>query len=230
MEYECRMKGCLRLAYPPVVANGISNNTLHYINNDSLLGSGSLILMDAGGEYHGYNSDITRTWPVNGKYSPEQAIVYNAVLHIQEQCISEINSALSSGISMSLNNIHVLSCRLVLQALVDLGICTSKKQAEKLYQIFYPHSIGHWLGMELHDTPTVRGDVILEPGMTFTLEPGLYLPDSREVPEKFRGIGVRIEDDVLVTTVTNGNKSSIGLEILTKEVPKKISDVENTII
>lgn len=213
-EMFCRRRGSQRLAYPPVFASGTSNLTLHYIANDELTEKGQLMLVDAGGEYNCYASDITRTFPVSGRFTEAQAAVYSAVLRVQKAVIA----ALSTPNSVSLQSLHELSARLTVRELIGLGVLSESNA--NTYQRFYPHSIGHWLGMDVHDTTSVPGNLTLQPGMVITVEPGIYIPtDDLSVPERFRGIGIRIEDDVLIT---RGEP-----EVLTRLAPKEISHIES---
>ena len=194
-EYESRLRGAERLAYPCVVAGGSNAVTLHYMHNNARLTSGELLLMDAGASLHGYCSDITRTWPLSGRYSAAQRDVYSAVLEVNERCID----AVREGVSLS--EIHQLSLKLTLSQLVQLGVLRADEpQLGARLQRYYPHAIGHWLGMDVHDTPSIGTQRKLERGNVVTVEPGLYFPlDDQSLPSWCRGIGIRIEDDVLVT-------------------------------
>jgi Xaa-Pro aminopeptidase len=224
IEYECRRRGSQRLAYPPVVATGISCNTLHYVMNDSIAKNGDLMLMDAGGEYFDYASDITRTWPTNGIFSLGQRIVYEAVLRTQKKVIeaakpkrqikTKSGESLSSSVTLAV--LQEIATQSILAELHDMGI-TDTKYLHKCY----PHMIGHFLGMDVHDVPRIGYQVPLRPGMIITVEPGIYLPNEPWVPEALRGIGVRIEDDVLITDSEP--------EVLTHECPKEIADLERII-
>jgi Xaa-Pro aminopeptidase len=214
-EMNCRIRGSQRLAYPPVFASGVNNLTLHYIANDEIVQDGQLLLVDAGGEYNCYASDITRTFPASGKFSEAQAELYSAVLRVQKAIIQSLNVSSSQ---VSLNSLHEQSVRLLVRELVNLKILTPS--TVNTYQKYYPHSIGHWLGMDVHDTMSVSGHTPLRPGMIVTVEPGLYIPvDDPAVPERFRGIGIRIEDDVLITASEP--------EVLTRLAPKEISEIES---
>jgi len=212
-EYEVRMRGAQRLAYPPVIASGIRNNTLHYIQNDNILEKGDLILSDAGADYFYYTADITRTWPVSGKFSLAQKTVYEEVLNVQYGCLEFLKDSLKEQKQVSLSDVHRESRRLMTIALKNLKI-----PAKKL-DVLYPHSIGHFLGMDTHDTPTVTSHTSLKPGMIVTVEPGLYIPHEDDIHPDFRGIGVRIEDDVLITPS--------GHFILSKDTPKEVSEIES---
>eukprot|EP01091_Cochliopodium_minus_P005326 TRINITY_DN15276_c0_g1_i1.p1 TRINITY_DN15276_c0_g1~~TRINITY_DN15276_c0_g1_i1.p1 ORF type:complete len:472 (-),score=105.84 TRINITY_DN15276_c0_g1_i1:9-1424(-) len=197
LEFECIKGGAQRLAYPPVVAGGISANTLHYVFNDNIVKDGELVLIDAGSEYYCYSSDITRTYPVNGKFSPAQKALYEGVLNTQLELISQCKKSNTVG-ALHLSSVYLLS-----KVLVDLGIIKGYSVDEivrkSLYRTFYPHGIGHYLGMDVHDTPTVSTYIPLVEGNFITIEPGLYIPDDPSVPPEFRGIGIRIEDDVFIT-------------------------------
>jgi Xaa-Pro aminopeptidase len=209
MEYESRKRGASRLAYPPVVANGLSNNTLHYIANDDLIGDGNLILMDAGAEVLGYSGDITRTFPATGKFTAPQAELYQLVLEVQKKCVD-----LCGVEGMTLRTLHRAHMDLLAAALRKVGLLS---QASDL-KVLCPHSIGHYLGMDVHDVSSIPSDVPFRPGMIVTVEPGVYVPDDPRMPARFRGLGIRIEDDVLVTPT--------GPEILTSSVPKEIRAIE----
>lgn len=224
IDFACRRRGAQRLAYPPVVASGISCNTLHYVMNDSVVKDGDLILMDAGGEFFNYSSDITRTWPSNGKFTKGQKIVYEAVLRTQKKVIeaSTVYASQSKDGSAdskepnSLARLQQIASDSLGQELFDMGIEDPKYLAK-----CYPHMIGHFLGMDVHDVPAIGYHVPFRPGMIITVEPGLYMPNEEWVPEHLRGIGVRIEDDVLIT--------ADGPEVLTHEAPKEVDDLEKII-
>jgi len=209
LEYGFKKRGAQKLAYPCVVAGGNNANTLHYITNTDKLNQGDLVLVDAGGELHGYASDISRTWPVSGRFTTAQRDVYQVVLECQLQCIA----AVTAGGTQT--ELHQLSVRLICEGLRDLGLL---KGPQAGYYGFYPHSIGHHLGIDVHDVPTLRSNQPLEAGNVITIEPGLYIPDIPSIPAELRGIGIRIEDDVVVTD---------GVPIvMTKAVPKEIDEVE----
>lgn len=216
-DFENRLHGANFLAYPPVVAGGNRANTLHYINNNQIIKDGEMVLLDGGCEYFGYVSDITRTWPVNGKFSPAQAELYEAVLEVQRSCLS----LCSPGVSLD----HIYSTMLALlgRQLRRLGIVktsTSDADVLKAARRYCPHHVGHYLGMDVHDTPELSRSQPLQPGMAITIEPGLYInEDNDEVPKRFRGLGVRIEDDVVI-------RDKGGPLILSWNAPKTIADVE----
>ncbi|KAJ8254365.1 hypothetical protein COCON_G00209770 [Conger conger] len=218
-DFECRAHGANFLAYPPVVAGGNRANTLHYINNNQIVKDGEMVLLDGGCEYFGYVSDVTRTWPVNGKFSPAQAELYEAVLEVQMTCLS----LCCPGVSLD----HIYSSMLALLGgkLRDLGIIppsASNADAAKAARRYCPHHVGHYLGMDVHDTPELSRSQPLQPGMAITIEPGLYISENDEgCPERFRGLGVRIEDDVVIQEVG-------GPLILSADTPKTIPDIEST--
>ncbi|UYV62664.1 XPNPEP3 [Cordylochernes scorpioides] len=198
MEYECRLQGAERLAYPPVVGGGSRANTIHYTHNNCLVEPPDMVLMDAGCEYHGYVSDITRTWPVSGQFTPPQRALYEAVLETQQELIELCAERLS------LNQLYSAMTQLLGSRLQSLGIVPArvgKIEMNQLTNNFCPHHVGHYLGMDVHDCPEVSRSDPLTPGMVITIEPGLYLrEDNPWVPPEFRGLGVRIEDDVLITS------------------------------
>ncbi|XP_020349184.2 xaa-Pro aminopeptidase 3-like isoform X1 [Oncorhynchus kisutch] len=216
-DFECRAHGANFLAYPPVVAGGNRANTLHYINNNQIVKNGEMVLLDGGCEYFCYVSDITRTWPVNGKFSPAQAELYEGVLEVQKACLS----LCSPGASLD----HIYSTMLALlgRQLKQLGIVkgsTSDADTLKAARRYCPHHVGHYLGMDVHDTPELSRSQPLQPGMAITIEPGLYIcEDDDQVPDRFRGLGVRIEDDVVI-------REEINPLILSSDTPKTIADVE----
>uniref|UniRef100_A0A667WPQ4 X-prolyl aminopeptidase 3, mitochondrial n=1 Tax=Myripristis murdjan TaxID=586833 RepID=A0A667WPQ4_9TELE len=216
-DFENRIHGANFLAYPPVVAGGNRANTLHYINNNQMIKDGEMVLLDGGCEYFGYVSDVTRTWPVNGKFSPAQAELYEAVLEVQRSCLS----LCSPGVSLD----HIYSTMLALlgRQLRQLGVVkasASDADVLKAARRYCPHHVGHYLGMDVHDTPELSRSQPLQPGMVITIEPGLYIcEDDEQVPERFRGLGVRIEDDVVI-------REKGSPLILSSDAPKTIADVE----
>ncbi|WP_300329991.1 aminopeptidase P N-terminal domain-containing protein [Accumulibacter sp.] len=203
LSYEFRRRGASGHAYTPIVAGGVNACILHYVANDKLLSGHALVLIDAGCEIEGYASDITRTFPVAGRFSAEQRAVYEIVLAAQAAAIAAIRPG------ARFVDYHHAAVRVLCQGLIDLGLLTGTLDAaieSEAYKPYYMHRTGHWLGLDVHDAGAYRtgsGDddwVILTPGMTLTVEPGLYLRPSDKVPEHLHGIGVRIEDDVLVTS------------------------------
>eukprot|EP00854_Cymbomonas_tetramitiformis_P000857 gene857-1349_t len=208
-EYDTRRGGAQRMAYPQVVAGGASANIIHYSRNDKAVLDGEMVLMDAGCEYYGYASDITRTWPVNGRFTSAQREVYEAVLDVHRQCLE---ASVEGG---TLRELHYLSVRTLSEALRQFGLPHSGSS----YRRFYPHNLGHWLGLDTHDVAHVSLDRPMEPGVVLTVEPGLYIPDADDIPKGLRGIGVRLEDDIVVT----GKGPA---DVLTKNVPLDPEDVE----
>ena len=191
---------CRQAAYPSIVGGGDNACVLHYTENAEVLNDGDLVLIDAGCELDYYAGDITRTFPVNGKFSEEQKALYQLVLDTQEACIELVKPG------TPWNEVHDLSVEIITRGLVELGLL--KGDVEELvengaYREFYMHRVGHWLGMDVHDVGDYKVDGkwrLLEPGMVMTVEPGIYVsPFNDKVEERWRGIGIRIEDDVLVT-------------------------------
>eukprot|EP01117_Protostelium_nocturnum_P014665 TRINITY_DN5600_c0_g2_i1.p1 TRINITY_DN5600_c0_g2~~TRINITY_DN5600_c0_g2_i1.p1 ORF type:complete len:513 (+),score=145.13 TRINITY_DN5600_c0_g2_i1:281-1819(+) len=211
MEYRIKMRGSSNYSYPPVVACGPNANTLHYIANDMPLKSGELLLMDAGAEMNGYVSDITRVWPVNGKFSQAQREIYEVVLRANKACIEHCDTSKAK----SMRDIGQLGQEVLTKGLKELGLMKSR---DSNISRFFPHSIGHWLGMDTHDVQEVSSYTNLEPGMVVTIEPGLYIPFDSDIPPQYRGIGIRIEDNVVITDSKP--------EVLTWKVPKEIEDIE----
>ena len=213
LEYEVRRRGATSLAYPPVVAGGARANTLHYVRNDQLLRAGDLLLVDAGAEYAGYCADITRVWPVDGRFSEPQAAVYNAVLAVQETCLA----ALQAGAVDSFRALEETARAVLGTELEKLGLVRpsmpSAARRETLYRLM-PHAIGHYIGMDVHDCSTVSTMAPrLVAGVALTVEPGIYIPDLDGFPAELRGLGVRIEDDVVIC-------AGGGVEVLTASCPK----------
>ncbi|KAN0029107.1 hypothetical protein ACTFIV_010980 [Dictyostelium citrinum] len=213
-EWCIKDRGAQRMSYPPVVAGGNNGHTLHYIQNNQLLNDGDLLLMDAGCEYWGYTSDITRTFPINGKFTEAQRELYEAVLDVNKKCIELCKPG------ETINSIHLKSIELIDGHLKRLGIINDNNPND--YRLYYPHSIGHYLGMDTHDTLDFHYDVTLEPGMIITIEPGIYVSKyDPNVPEKYRGISIRVEDDVVIPIHNNSPL------VLTHLAPKEISEIES---
>ena len=210
---------CARFpSYNSIVAGGNNACILHYTENDRPLNDGDLVLIDAGCEFAMYAGDITRTFPVNGKFSLPQREIYELVLKAQKRAIE----LLIPGNSIKQANDEVI--RIKTQGLVDLGILKGDVDTlieQQAYRQFYMHGLGHWLGLDVHDMGSYGQDKqrILEIGMVITVEPGIYISEDADVPEQYKGIGVRIEDNLLMTEY--GNK------ILTAAAPKEIADIEN---
>lgn len=213
-----RRHGAQAPAYTSIVAGGANACILHYIDNSAQLNAGDLLLIDAGCELDGYAADITRTFPVNGRYTPAQKDIYELVLAAQQAAIDRARPG------SSWNDPHQAALNVLAQGFVDFGLCQGSVDAvleSEDYKRFYMHRTGHWLGMDVHDAGEYkqRGEWrTLQAGMTLTVEPGCYIRPAENVPQAFWNIGVRIEDDVLVT--------SEGNEILTAGVPKTVNEIE----
>lgn len=189
-DYKFKTNGCDSSAYLPVVAGGRNAAIIHYVANNDILKPDEFVLVDAGGEYGGYITDITRTWPISGRFTPAQKDLYNAVLTAQRHCVSlcRVNA------SLSLDQIHE-ACNVSLKdSLSQLGFDMSGKALE----ILFPHHIGHYIGLDVHDTGGYSRHTKLRARQCITIEPGLYIPDTEAYPARFRGIGLRIEDSVCV--------------------------------
>jgi len=205
-------------AYTSIVAGGANACVLHYVDNNAELKSGDLLLIDAGCELGGYASDITRTFPVNGKFTPAQTDIYQLVLAAQAAAISQVKPG------SHWNDPHQAALHVLVQGFIDLGLCQGSVDAvleSGDYKRFYMHRTGHWLGMDVHDVgeyKQAREWRPLQPGMVLTVEPGCYIRPADNVPERFWNIGIRIEDDVVVTQT--------GHELLTTAAPKVIADIE----
>jgi len=218
LAHEFLSSGAQAVAYSPIVAGGPNACVLHYRDNNRQLQDGELLLIDAGCEYRGYASDITRTFPVGGKFSGPQKAIYELVLAAQQACIDAVRPG------AEFHDYHKVAERVLAQGYIDLGLCKGTLDdvlENGSYRQFYMHRAGHWLGMDVHDAGAyqVKGaSQRLAPGMVLTVEPGTYIRPADNVPEKFWDIGVRIEDDVLVT--------ASGVENLTAAAPKTVSDVE----
>ncbi len=216
--HEFRRQGCQAPAYNSIVAGGGNACVLHYISNNACLKDGELLLIDAGGEYAGYAADITRTFPVNGRFSGPQRDIYALVLAAQEACIDVVKPG------AAFNDYHDVATRTLTQGLIDLKLLDGSLDGaieSGSYKRFYMHRAGHWLGRDVHDAGEYKnGDdwVCLQPGMVLTVEPGCYIRPGDDVPEAFWNIGVRIEDDIVVTADGNAN--------LTAGVPKDIAGIE----
>jgi Xaa-Pro aminopeptidase len=222
LEHEFMRSGAAAPAYESIVGAGPNACILHYTHNRDKLKKGQLVLIDAGCELDHYASDITRTFPVGGRFSKEQRAIYDIVLEANERAIEAVEPG------RPWNDFHQITVEIITQGLIDLGILKGslKNQLKKEgYKRFYMHRAGHWLGMDVHDVGDYRvGEEWreLEPGMVLTVEPGIYIaPDDTSVAKKWRGIGVRIEDDVLVT------KS--GPRVLTSALPKSAKDIERIV-
>jgi len=216
--HEFKRNGC-ETAYQPIVGSGPNSCVLHYVKNDRRMEDGEMLLVDAGCEYRGYASDVTRSMPVNGRFSSEQKAIYQIVLDAQKAAIAKVSPR------CHWNEPHDAAVKTITRGLVKLGLLKGRVPAlvkSTAYKKFFMHRTGHWLGMDVHDVGDYRvGDEWrhLEPGMVMTVEPGIYIPPGiKGVARKWWGIGVRIEDDVLVT--------KDGCEVLSRDVPREIADIE----
>ncbi len=215
--YEFRRNNAW-VSYSPIVGSGGNTCTLHYVDNNHELKDGDLLLIDAGCEVDYYASDITRTMPVNGRFSPEQKAIYEIVLEAQLAAIDRTRR------DVAWNEPHDAAVEVITKGLKQLGLLegsTAKLIEDEAYRRFFMHRTGHWLGMDVHDVGDYKvGDQwrLLEPGMVTTVEPGVYIPNESDIPAKFRNIGVRIEDDVLVT--------GDGPDVLSKGLAKLPAEIE----
>jgi len=214
--YEFMKHGSRRIAYNNIVASGINAVTLHYDTNNKMMFNNELLLVDAGCEFGYYASDITRTIPINGIFSSAQKQIYQLVLNTQKTCISMVKPG------VSLMDLHKKSVEMITEGLINLEILVGMVEdniTNNTYKQFYMHGLGHWMGMDVHDCNTFsKKDNPLVAGNVFTVEPGIYIRNDACVPDKYKGIGIRIEDDVLVTDT--------GYEVLTT-CPKEIHDIEH---
>ena len=200
-DFNCKVKGATGLAFTTIAAAGENATTLHYVDNNCELKENDLILFDLGAEYNCYNADISRTFPVNGKFTERQKEVYNAVLRVNEEIINLIKPG------MKYKDVNEKATELIAEECIKLGLIKDKSEVRK----YYYHSIGHSLGMDTHDIETPHRDIIFEPGVVFSVEPGIYIAEE--------GIGIRIEDDILVT--------EDGVINLSSDIIKTVEEIEN---
>ena len=219
VDYTFRSQGATGPSYPSIIASGPNASILHYIHNDREMRTGELLLIDAGSEYDYYAADVTRTFPIGAKFTELQKDFYEIVLDAQLKAIESIKPG------VRFDDPHEIALKILVDGMRHLGLLhgtTEEIIKSGDYRRFYMHRTSHWLGMDVHDVGLYRrdgGSRILEPGMVLTVEPGLYVsPDDDTVPEKYRGIGIRIEDDVLVT--------ADGHEVMTAGIPKTVAEVE----
>jgi Xaa-Pro aminopeptidase len=219
IDFTFRRRGATGPAYPSIIAGGANGTVLHYTANDQPLAERDLLLIDAGAERAGYCADVTRTWPVGARFSPAQRDCYQAVLAAQ---LAAIGAAKPGA---TLDALHMIAVRVLAEALATIGLIEGSVDEiveKETYRRFYMHRTSHWLGRDVHDVGVYKlGGTPrpLEPGMVFTVEPGLYIPaDASDVPDEFRGIGIRIEDDVHMTPS--------GVEVLSAAAPKQIEELE----
>lgn len=209
IEYECKMRGAQRMAFNPVVGGGINGSVIHYSRNDQKVQHGDFVLMDVGCEFHGYLSDLTRTWPPCGSFSSFQETLYDLILETNKECIKLCKPG------ATIQEIHNHSVQMLRRGFKQIGIL--KDERSYAYNQLNPTSIGHYLGMDIHDSVSISNNRPLQPGVVITIEPGVYIPLSFNAPE--RGIGIRVEDEVLITET--------GHEVLTASMPKEISHINS---
>jgi Xaa-Pro aminopeptidase len=222
IDYEFRRNGCRRTGYGSIVAGGRNATCLHYVSNNEPLRDGDLLLIDAGGEVDYYTADITRTFPVGRQFSPAQAKVYDLVIQSQLECLAMTKPG------VTLPQIHQRACEVLTEGMLSLGLLQGKRDElikAGAHKRFYPHNTSHYLGMDVHDVGLYRVNAQseeprkLEAGMVFTIEPGFYVqPGDRDAPSEYANIGIRIEDNVLIT--------SSGCENLTSDAPKLRTEIE----
>jgi Xaa-Pro aminopeptidase len=219
IEYAFRRRGGMGPGYGTIVATGANSTILHYRAGDAVLKDGDVVLVDAGGEYDWYTADVTRTWPVAGTFTPAQRALYDLCLAVQKEGIEAVRPG------ATLDGLHDLTVRRIVEGLIGLGLLAGPVDArveDKSYRKYYMHRTSHWLGMDVHDVGDYYVDGKsrpLAPGMVLTVEPGIYVAEDDEAaPREMRGVGIRIEDDVLVTAE--------GRENLTAAVPKEVADLE----
>ena len=222
IEYEYRRAGAPREAYETIAGGGDNATILHYVSNRDMLADRTLLLVDSGCEYNYYASDVTRTWPVNGRFTPEQRAIYEIVLAAQLAAIGEVMAGRPQ------NGSHQAAVRTITEGLIDLGLLSGSLDENienERYRDYYMHGTGHWLGLDVHDVGRYRDEndepIRFVQGMVITVEPGIYVHRDLNCDERFKGIGVRIEDDILVTG--NGNEN------LTASIPKEIDDLEEVV-
>lgn len=219
LECTYRREGAQGVAYESIVASGDNATVLHYVTNRARLQPRTLLLIDSGCELDYYASDVTRTWPVDGRFTTEQRAIYEVVLAAQEAAIDRVRPGIGRNV------FHDTAVRTITEGLIDLGLLSGSVDEnieQERYRQYYMHGTGHWLGLDVHDAGANRDaddrPVELRPGMVTTIEPGIYVHRDSECDERFKGIGVRIEDDILVTTD--------GHENLTAAIPKRIEELE----
>jgi Xaa-Pro aminopeptidase len=219
IENEYRRLGAQSIAYESIVAGGDNATVLHYVDNRDRLESGQLLLVDSGCELDCYATDVTRTWPVDGRFTPEQRAIYDVVLAAQQAAIDRVRPGVAR------NEFHDTAVRVITEGLIDVGLLHGSvvdNVESEAYREYYMHGTGHWLGLDVHDAGPYREQddtpLRLQPGMITTIEPGIYVRRDSDAPDRFKGIGIRIEDDILVTPDGNEN--------LTAAIPKTIDEIE----
>ena len=217
-EFLLREAGCAGPAYGTIAAGGTAATILHYVRNDRILREGELLLLDAGGEYGGYAADVTRTIPVGAEFTAAQAELYDTVVAAQQAAIE------AAAPDRTHESVHQAALEVLVDGMIAAGLLEGSRAEcieNESYKRFYMHGTSHWLGMDVHDAGDYRRDGAsrtLKPGMVLTVEPGIYVPVADDVPERLRGIGIRVEDDVLITAE--------GREVLSDGLPKRREDIE----
>lgn len=226
LEMGCKKRGSPRMAFPSVVASGLNGTILHYMSNNRAAVRGDFVMVDAGCEVHGYSSDISRSWPVSGKFSGAQKDLYELVLRVQKTCITIASEDARFGDDpISLDRMHLYALRELTDGLLQLGFMKGHSLQSAMstgaYARYFPHATGHYLGMDIHDTHQVPKSLSLRRNMIVTVEPGLYCPaHDTSVPPAFRGLGMRIEDDVIV-----GGGGTPAL-VLSSDAVKEVHEIE----
>lgn len=226
IEFGAKMRGASRMSFPSVVASGENGTILHYMDNSATAVSGDFVMVDAGCQVHGACSDVSRSWPVSGSFTGPQRDLYDLVLDVQLRCIDMVREGGTyHGRKVSMNSVHSYASKALIEGLLYLGFMEGMTVEEALargaYRRWFPHSIGHYLGYDVHDTHSLSKDLPLVAGMCVTIEPGLYIRgDDLSAPADFRGIGMRIEDDLLVMP---GGEAA---EVLSHEAIKDPDEIE----
>ncbi|KAJ8062887.1 hypothetical protein OCU04_008138 [Sclerotinia nivalis] len=210
LEYDFKIGGCEKSAYVPVIGGGRNAQSIHYVSNNDILRDGELVLVDAGGQYGGYIADITRTWPINGKFTDAQKDLYEAVLRVQRSSIALCRESSN----MTLDKIHTVTRNGLIDQLKQLGFDMSGNAID----VLFPHHVGHYIGLDVHDVPGYSRSKLLKEGHCITIEPGIYVPNDERWPSHFWGMGIRIEDSVCVQ-----DDSPL---VLTTEAVKEVVDIE----
>lgn len=226
IEFECKRRGATRMAFPSVVASGHNATVLHYMRNDARANVGDFVMVDAGCQVHGYCSDVSRSWPVSGTFTAAQRDFYNLLLETHQRCIElSREGRVVDGTVVSIDHLHLIASQMLTDGLLQLGFLKGHSLESALatgaYCTYFPHSIGHYLGMDVHDTHMLPKSLPLFRGMVITIEPGLYCrPDDESAPEAFRGLGMRVEDDVVVGDTTTP------ADVLSADAAREIHEIE----
>lgn len=210
LTYQFKRNGCDDVAFEPVVAGSQNGLSIHYVRNDDVLRENELVLVDGGGTYGGYISDITRCWPVDGKFTDPQRDLYQAVLNVQRSCIAMCRESAS----ISLDKLHDIAEEGLKDQLTQIGFDMSGKAIEKLF----PHHLGHYIGLDVHDSVGYSRKIVLQETNCITIEPGVYVPVDDRWPKHFQGMGIRIEDSICIRADDP--------YVLTTEAVKEVVDIE----